>query len=286
MRSFTFDRATRGRRVERDAATRVRFRVEPLEPRLLLSGDPLDLLKDSIEPQLAPEPVVAIDETVSAPSPSIDWGSAISAPEDKGDNVLAVITAPPATSEPTAPVVAGPVVTTEAQSSMATSSSTTVAADAGQEFVASVDPVASQISSDHDARGPPASADENAGLGSAEAPLLSPEPAVRALSDGDLLPAVVIAQSGLDLPGLRLVSGDVSALAGQVVYLDFDGEAGVTYRGPVRVEHIAVPPFRAPGDLAGEEAAVIGAALTRLNEDFADLAVTFTASPPDAKTEY
>src|SRR2546428_2224801 len=82
-------RAAHERRAERDSALPARFRVEALEPRLLLSGDPLDLLKDSLEPAVLPEPVVAIQDTQhTTASPSIDWGSTVIAPHDDADDGL------------------------------------------------------------------------------------------------------------------------------------------------------------------------------------------------------
>src|SRR3989442_2620857 len=50
-----------------------RFRVEALEPRLLLSGDPLDLLKAPLEPQIAPEPAAVVESQTT--TPTIDWGA-------------------------------------------------------------------------------------------------------------------------------------------------------------------------------------------------------------------
>src|SRR2546427_7845834 len=87
-------------RVVRDAPTAPRFRVEPLEPRLLLSGDPLDLLKDSLEPQLVQQPAIAVSDTANAPSPSIDWGGGVTNGDDT-HNVLAA-------DQPTAPVPTAP----------------------------------------------------------------------------------------------------------------------------------------------------------------------------------
>src|SRR5438309_8744018 len=69
-------RATRKHDIAREMPTGAKFRVEPLEPRLLLSGDPLDLLKNSLEPQLVAEPAAAVQETTHVMSaPSIDWGN-------------------------------------------------------------------------------------------------------------------------------------------------------------------------------------------------------------------
>src|SRR5207247_1048867 len=79
--------ATQDHRVARDTPTASRFRVEPLEPRLLLSGDPLDLLKGSLERQLLQEPAVAVSDTASAPSPSIDWGGGVRLPRRR--NIVA-----------------------------------------------------------------------------------------------------------------------------------------------------------------------------------------------------
>jgi hypothetical protein len=72
----------------------------------------------------------------------------------------------------------------------------------------------------------------------------------------------------------------------QIIYLDFDGATGVTYDGPVRVDDVAVYPFRAPAELAGEEAAIIQSLLTLLNDGVAGLGVIFTATRPDEATEY
>src|SRR5438876_10592108 len=69
--------ASQDPRVVRDTPTASRFRVEPLEPRPLLSGDPLDALKASLELQLLEAPAVAITATASAPSPSIAWGGGV-----------------------------------------------------------------------------------------------------------------------------------------------------------------------------------------------------------------
>ena len=76
-------RAGQRRHIEPDPATPPKFRVEPLEPRLLLSGDPFDLLKDQLAPQALPQPVVALDDThAGTSSPMIDWGNSVAAPGD------------------------------------------------------------------------------------------------------------------------------------------------------------------------------------------------------------
>src|SRR5207247_6027039 len=98
--------ASQDPRVVRDTPTASRFRVEPLEPRLLLSGDPLDLLKESLEPQLLHEPGAAVSDTPNALSPSIDWDGGVVTTGDDTHNVLAAdrLTAPVST----APAPPGP----------------------------------------------------------------------------------------------------------------------------------------------------------------------------------
>src|SRR5688572_10520357 len=61
----------------------------------------------------------------------------------------------------------------------------------------------------------------------------------------------------LDLPGLQLVDPTVDHFDRQIIYLDFDGEENVTYRGPVTVGPFDVPAFQAPRTLAGQEADII-----------------------------
>src|SRR5688572_23043423 len=69
------------------------FRVEPLEPRLLLSGTPLDPLReDHLVPSLLPVPAAEV-ETMQTNPPSIDWGDQAPLPVDSA----VVDTAPAAT---------------------------------------------------------------------------------------------------------------------------------------------------------------------------------------------
>ncbi|PYK97182.1 MAG: hypothetical protein DME19_17175 [Verrucomicrobia bacterium] len=92
----------------------------------------------------------------------------------------------------------------------------------------------------------------------------------------------VAASDTTHLEDLRLVDQDLSLLSGQVFYLDFDGASGVVYNGPVHVDNIQVPQFKAPGDFVGQEDTIISSVLTALNRSFAELGVSFTtfrASP-------
>jgi hypothetical protein len=70
----------------------------------------------------------------------------------------------------------------------------------------------------------------------------------------------------------------------QIVYLDFDGEENVTYNGPVTVEGINVPAFVAPGDLAGQEDALIAGVVEELNEIFDGSGIIFTTERPESST--
>src|SRR3989454_7220891 len=187
--------ATQDHRVVRDTPTASRFRVEPLEPRLLLSGDPLDLLKGSLERQLLQEPAVAVSDTASAPSPSIDWGGGVMTKGDETHDVLpaeqpsAALSTAPATPQPTVPVEGAPVQKTDVQTSTPTSSSA-LSVDTAHMFVSSSNSATSQLSDTHDARGPPASVftDEETSLlsvGSADARGV--------LRDDDVLPVADVA---------------------------------------------------------------------------------------------
>ena len=132
---------------------------------------------------------------------------------------------------------------------------------AGPSSVVATDPVTSQASDAHDPRGPP---QDGAALLDPVAEVAD-EPALRSL---------------------RLVDPDLTALAGQVFFLDHDGASGVTYDGPVRVAAIEVPSFQAPAPLTGQRPSIISSVLTDLNQRFADLAVTFTDVRPASGTDY
>ena len=69
------------------------------------------------------------------------------------------------------------------------------------------------------------------------------------------------------LPGLQLVSDDVSPIAGQVFYLDVDGEDDVLYDGAVRVEGIDVPEYQAPAPWTGKESSVVDSVLAESELD-------------------
>src|SRR5687767_7527551 len=69
---------------------------------------------------------------------------------------------------------------------------------------------------------------------------------------------------------------------GQVFVLDLDGASGVDYDGPVRVDNISLPAFAAPGDLAGQEGAVIAALIATLEIEFAGTDILFSLEAPQA----
>ncbi|MCL5282290.1 MAG: right-handed parallel beta-helix repeat-containing protein, partial [Planctomycetes bacterium] len=88
------------------------------------------------------------------------------------------------------------------------------------------------------------------------------------------------------LPGLELIDPDPAPLAGQIIYLDFDGAEEVIYNGPITVGPFDIPAFQAPGELAGQEQALILQMLMRLEEIFAGSGVIFTTSRPSTNQPY
>ena len=88
-----------------------------------------------------------------------------------------------------------------------------------------------------------------------------------------------------DLPGLTLVDPDTDA-SGQIIFLDFDGAEDVIYNGPVTVGPFDVPAFEAPGELAGQEEAIISSVVKQLEQTFAGSGVFFTTEPSADGVEY
>jgi len=71
--------------------------------------------------------------------------------------------------------------------------------------------------------------------------------------------------------------------AGQVVYLDFDGESDVTYSGPVTIENIDVRAFAADApDVWGREGELVEAVTTIARDLLRPLGVTVTGEAPAA----
>lgn len=89
-----------------------------------------------------------------------------------------------------------------------------------------------------------------------------------------------------NLPGMKPTSFDPASLAGQVIYLDFDGQRNVTYDGPVTVGPFDVPAFQTSGDLAGQEQAVVDLVLGRLQGMFVASGVIFTVDKPAEGADY
>ncbi len=71
-----------------------------------------------------------------------------------------------------------------------------------------------------------------------------------------------------------------AAARGQTVFLDLDGAQHVDYEGPVLVEDIDVDPFRAPSELAGQEAEIIAALLDVLDDKYAGIEIDFALEQP------
>jgi len=88
------------------------------------------------------------------------------------------------------------------------------------------------------------------------------------------------------LSGLELVDTDPGHLQGQVVYLDVDGEKNVIYDGPAAVGPFDVPAFKAPGNLAGQEQAILAGVHASLQRIFAAAGVIFTLERPTSSQPY
>ena len=89
---------------------------------------------------------------------------------------------------------------------------------------------------------------------SADLPLL-PTAAVAAVHQDQQTPALVASVSSSTQPPAIHMSAQaavpVSPFAGQVIYLDLDGARDVAYHGPVQLDSIDVPGFKAPAALQG-----------------------------------
>jgi hypothetical protein len=76
-------------------------------------------------------------------------------------------------------------------------------------------------------------------------------------------------------------------VAGQVIYLDFDGAQNVTYHGLMTVGPFDVPAFSLAGTtLAGQEQTVITDVVSQLQQTFAGAGLLFTTSRPSPAAEY
>lgn len=89
-----------------------------------------------------------------------------------------------------------------------------------------------------------------------------------------------------DLPGMVLADPRADQFKDQVVFLDFDGAADVTFNGLIVVEGIDVPAFEAPGQLAGLEGQIISDVLGRLEATFAGTGIIFTTAHPDLSSSF
>ncbi len=88
------------------------------------------------------------------------------------------------------------------------------------------------------------------------------------------------------LPGLELVDSDTSRFAGQIFWLNFEGAEDITYNGPVIIKHIDIPAFKVPDSLAGQEQEIFDSVVAQLQDMFAPSGVIFTTTQPVENTEY
>jgi len=92
------------------------------------------------------------------------------------------------------------------------------------------------------------------------------------------------ATSLIDLPGVPGLAADAStleAMRGQLVFLNFSGAEGLSYRGPVTINGISIRDYTTPEGVTTDRAAVIAEVTQRLNALFAGLGVTIVAEQPD-----
>ncbi|MDP6717124.1 MAG: hypothetical protein QGF59_00660 [Pirellulaceae bacterium] len=112
-----------------------------------------------------------------------------------------------------------------------------------------------------------------------------PIAALESLDDASDSPLFPLRSPLPSLPGLRLVDPHTN-VDGQIIFLDFDGAEDVVYNGPVTVGPFDVPVFEAPGELAGQEEAIIASVLEQLEQTFAGSGVIFTTAQPVEGVEY
>jgi WD40 repeat protein len=85
---------------------------------------------------------------------------------------------------------------------------------------------------------------------------------------------------------MQLADPAADRFDGQVIYLDFDGASDLTYNGPVKIDHIDVPAFKASGDQAGQESALISTIVADLQVTFAGSGLCFTTTQPTSDEDY
>ncbi len=134
-----------------------------------------------------------------------------------------------------------------------------------------------------EARGPPVNSCDTRSIASATTCREEWQPSLLASLEGVPTGIGPIAPQ---LSGLHLVDPDISSWQGQIIYLDFDGERNAIYNGPITLGPFDIPALQAPGELAGQEQAIMGAVLARLQETFAGTGVIFTTEQPIVGTEY
>ncbi|MEI8196314.1 MAG: hypothetical protein WCI73_10425, partial [Phycisphaerae bacterium] len=105
-------------------------------------------------------------------------------------------------------------------------------------------------------------------------------------SDLENLESRLLLSATVQLPGMHLVDSAVNRFDGQVVYLDFDGVRNVTYRGPVVLEGLTVPAFKAPNAVMSTEDAIKIAIVAAISNTYANSGLQVTTSKPESGTAY
>lgn len=101
-----------------------------------------------------------------------------------------------------------------------------------------------------------------------------------------LEPRVLLSVSTPALAGMHLADSDITNWQGQIVYLDFDGQADVTYDGAVNVGPFDIPTYQAPQPQQGQEEAIQAQVLDEVQSIFAGTGVQLTLIRPEDGTAY
>lgn len=131
-------------------------------------------------------------------------------------------------------------------------------------------------------RGPPAAGSDS--LSATNRNGLSVESNSYEVTAGDNMP-VVAGFMALGVQGLRVADADTSNWQGQIIYLDFEGEQNVTCKGSVTAGSFDFPVFQAPGDPARHEQVAIEYFLAKAEEIFPGSGSSF-ASQPSPRIKY
>jgi CII-binding regulator of phage lambda lysogenization HflD len=102
--------------------------------------------------------------------------------------------------------------------------------------------------------------------------------------DSNLL--LIEGTSSPDRQGLQLVDSDTSQFEGQIFWINFGNEQDLTYKGPVTIDGIDSPAYKAPDNFIGQEDFIKSYVIDQLNDTFGIYGVAFTLDKPISDPEY